>query len=292
MIFTMCISPVYALGNETPYFTNMNGVELTKEQYNNLLKGFSHDTINTMSEEMIDFLKDDTNIQKVSTTKYVKVSTKYVNNEAVSTSEEEVSKAEFDNSPKESIITKSLITPMFAASDYVETDYKKITLDVTFGASISTKYVTLTNVWKQIPATKSFDVLAISVGVPSISFNFNGQRSGYQKWDGNTINYDASSGNWKIVDSSTIWKKGLGLSQNIVDATTTSLSNSITVVFLSGALPFPVRASYQHATSSVTLAQSHDYTLGTDGMGGLIKFSSSVWSKYDNTPGLYAELNI
>jgi hypothetical protein len=288
----MCISPVYALGNETPYFTNMNGVELTKEQYNNLLKGFSHDTINTMSEEMIDFLKDDTNIQKVSTTKYVKVSTKYVNNEAVSTSEEEVSKAEFDNSPKESIITKSLITPMFAASDYVETDYKKITLDVTFGASISTKYVTLTNVWKQIPATKSFDVLAISVGVPSISFNFNGQRSGYQKWDGNTINYDASSGNWKIVDSSTIWKKGLGLSQNIVDATTTSLSNSITVVFLSGALPFPVRASYQHATSSVTLAQSHDYTLGTDGMGGLIKFSSSVWSKYDNTPGLYAELNI
>jgi hypothetical protein len=270
----------------------MNGVELTKEQYNNLLKGFSHDTINTMSEEMIDFLKDDTNIQKVSTTKYVKVSTKYVNNEAVSTSEEEVSKAEFDNSPKESIITKSLITPMFAASDYVETDYKKITLDVTFGASISTKYVTLTNVWKQIPATKSFDVLAISVGVPSISFNFNGQRSGYQKWDGNTINYDASSGNWKIVDSSTIWKKGLGLSQNIVDATTTSLSNSITVVFLSGALPFPVRASYQHATSSVTLAQSHDYTLGTDGMGGLIKFSSSVWSKYDNTPGLYAELNI
>lgn len=66
------------------------------------------------------------------------------------------------------------------------------------------------------------------------------------------------------------------MSQNIVDDTTTSLSNSITVVFLSGALPFPVRASYQHATSNVTLAQSHDYMLGTDGMGGLIKFSSSV----------------
>lgn len=146
MIFTMCISHVYALGNLTPYFTNMNGVELTEEQYNNLLKGFSYDTINTMSEEMIDFLKYDTNIQKTSTTKYVKVSTRYVNNEAISTSEEEVSRKEFDNSPKKSIITKSLISPMFAAGDYVETNYKKITLDITFGASISTKYVTLTNV--------------------------------------------------------------------------------------------------------------------------------------------------
>lgn len=33
MIFTMCISHVYALGNLTPYFTNMNGVELTEEKY-------------------------------------------------------------------------------------------------------------------------------------------------------------------------------------------------------------------------------------------------------------------
>lgn len=35
----------------------MNGVELTEQQYNNLLEGFSPDTINTMSAEMINPLK-------------------------------------------------------------------------------------------------------------------------------------------------------------------------------------------------------------------------------------------
>lgn len=282
---------VNAQENKDVFFVNMNGVELTETQYNNLLKGFSHDTINTMSEEMINMLKDDSNIQKTTTTKYVETSTRYINGQPVNTSEKELSINEYNAAPSTSVITPSS-NARFAADDYVETNYKKITLDVTYGASISTKYVTLTNVWKTIPKTKSFDVLAIAPGVASASFNFSGHRSGYQKWDGNTINYDANSGNWKIVNSNTIWKKGLGLSQNLVDDTTTSLENSITVVFLCGADPFPVRASYQHATSDVTLAQSQNYTLGTDGMGGLIKFASSVASKYDNTPGLYAELTL
>ena len=273
------------------YFVNMNGVELTEAQYNNLLKGFSHDTINTMSKEMIDMLKDDTNIKKVTTTKYVETSTRYVNGIAVNTNERELTLKEFNAAPSTSVITPSE-GARFAANDFVETNYKRINLDITYGGSVSTKYVTLTNVWKTIPRVKSFDVLAIAPGVASISFNFSGHRSGYQKWDGNTINYGVDSGNWKIVNSSTIWKKGLGLSQNLVDDTTTSLENSITVVFLCGADPFPVRASYQHATSDVSLSQSQNYTLGTDGMGGLIKFASSVSSKYDNTPGLYAELTL
>lgn len=290
-LFAFGTFSVNALEKNDVYFTNMNGVELTETQYNNLLKGFSHDTINTMSAEMIDDLKDDINIKKVTTTKYVKTSTRYVDNEPVQTTDSEISLEEFTKAPKESTINPTK-GARFAANDFVETNYKKINLDVTYGSSISTKYVTLTNVWKTIPKVKSFDVLAISVGVPSISFNLNGHRSGYQKWDGNVINYAADSGNWKIVDSSTIWKKGLGLSQNLVDDTTTSLENSITVTFLSGADPFPVRASYQHATSDLSLTQSKDYTLGTDGMGGLIKFSSSVSGKYDNTPGLYAELTL
>ena len=53
--------PVHATDKEV-YFVNMNGVELTKEQYDNLLKGFSYDTINTMSAEMIDMLKNDSDI--------------------------------------------------------------------------------------------------------------------------------------------------------------------------------------------------------------------------------------
>lgn len=282
---------INARENKDIYFVNMNDVELTEVQYNNLLKGFSHDTINTMSEEMINILKDDSNIKKITTTKYVETSTRYINGHPLNVSERQLSMNEFNASPSTSIIVPSS-NSRFAANDYVETNYKKITLDVTYGASVSTKFVTLTNIWKTIPKTKSFDVLAIAPGAASASFNFSGHRSGYQKWDGNTVNYDVNSDNWKLVNSNTVWKKGLGLSQNLVDNTTTSLENSITVVFLCGADLFPVRASYQHATSDVTLAQSQNYTLGTDGMGNLIKFASSIASKYDNTPGLYAVLTL
>ena len=282
---------INARENKDIYFVNMNDVELTEVQYNNLLNGFSHDTINTMSEEMINILKDDSNIKKITTTKYVETSTRYINGHPLNVSERQLSMNEFNASPSTSIIVPSS-NSRFAANDYVETNYKKITLDVTYGASVSTKFVTLTNIWKTIPKTKSFDVLAIAPGAASASFNFSGHRSGYQKWDGNTVNYDVNSDNWKLVNSNTVWKKGLGLSQNLVDNTTTSLENSITVVFLCGADPFPVRASYQHATSDVTLAQSQNYTLGTDGMGNLIKFASSIASKYDNTPGLYAVLTL
>lgn len=282
---------INARENKDIYFVNMNDVELTEVQYNNLLKGFSHDTINTMSEEMINILKDDSNIKKITTTKYVETSTRYINGHPLNVSERQLSMNEFNASPSTSIIVPSS-NSRFAANDYVETNYKKITLDVTYGTSVSTKFVTLTNIWKTIPKTKSFDVLAIAPGAASASFNFSGHRSGYQKWDGNTVNYDVNSDNWKLVNSNTVWKKGLGLSQNLVDNTTTSLENSITVVFLCGADPFPVRASYQHATSDVTLAQSQNYTLGTDGMGNLIKFASSIASKYDNTPGLYAVLTL
>jgi hypothetical protein len=295
MIFSMCISPVYALENETPYFTNMNGVELTKTQYDNLLKGFGEDTINTMTQTMINSLKNDTNIVKTTSVKYIKTDTIYVDEKVISKSEAEVSKQEYDNSPKGKPIITPIISPMYSGNTgnpTHETTYKKLSIDITWGIFSYIRHVTLTNVWKQIPAIKSFDVLAIAPGHDSISFNIDGNRSGYQKWDGNTINYDTSSGNWKIVNGSGIYKKGLGLSQNIVDDVTTSLSNSITVTFITDVIPFTARGSYQHATSNLTLTQSQNYTLATDGMGGLIKFNSSVAGYYDDMQGVQTTLNL
>lgn len=286
MLLTFSFQSVSA-EEEPIYFKNMNGVELTETQYNNLRRGFSHDTINTMSQEMIDVFKDDETVTQTSSTKYVKTETRYVNGVVVSNNDTEISLNEYNNASTTPTIVYSNTATTNSNSDYVETNYKKITLTVTTGASISTKVVTLTNVWKTIPSTKSFDVLALAPGVASTSFNFNGLRSGYQKYDENIITYSQNSGNWKTVSSNTIWKKGLGLSQNIVNSTSTSLENSITVYFLCGADPFPIRGTYQHATSEVTLSQSQNYTMGTSGMGGVLIFASSVASKYDDTPGLY-----
>lgn len=99
-ILLLSFTSVRAESNKKIYFTNMNGVELTEQQYNNLLEGFSPDTINTMSAEMINPLKNDTNIQKNTTTKYVKVITEYKNGEAINSIQEEVSKLEYDASPE------------------------------------------------------------------------------------------------------------------------------------------------------------------------------------------------
>lgn len=53
-IIASCAGMGYVDASENEvYFTNMNGVKLTEKEYNNLLRGFSHDTINTMDEEMI-----------------------------------------------------------------------------------------------------------------------------------------------------------------------------------------------------------------------------------------------
>lgn len=82
----------------------------------------------------------------------------------------------------------------------------------------------------------------------------------------------------------------MGLSQNIVDDTKRSLSNSITVIFICSAASFRALGSYQHADYPVTLKESQDYDISANGMGGLIDFSSSVWKKYDTTGGVDATL--
>ena len=51
-----------------------------------------------------------------------------------------------------------------------------------------------------------------------------------------------------------------------------------------------VSASYQHCTSnSVTKAQSMDYILNVNGLGGVILFNT-VQSKYDAMMGVYARV--
>ena len=51
-----------------------------------------------------------------------------------------------------------------------------------------------------------------------------------------------------------------------------------------------VYASYQHAVSNISLANSKKYTISSVGMGGVFSFNNSVASYYDNTQGVYIDL--
>ncbi len=265
------------------FFTNMNGVELTEEEYNNLLKGFSPDTINTMDKEMIDGIKDSKHFYVAEDKKYIKTTEVFLEDKLVDTFDEEITEEEFENSDSEET---PLYTPIGTAT--TSTSYRKLTLHVTAGSSISSKYVTLTNTWTKMPSMKSYDVLAIAPGAKSMSFNLNGHRSAYQKYDSEIINYDMNGDKWNIIESDTIWKKGIGISQNLVDAATTSIENSMTVVFLCGEYPFSSKGAYAHAIKDTSLDKSKNYTLGTSGIGGLIVFNSSVKGNYEDSVGLEA----
>lgn len=151
----------------------------------------------------------------------------------------------------------------------------------------SQKIVTITNTWLSIPATKSFDVIALRPASNSMTVNINKNTiSGYQKWDGQYVNYDKSSANTKVSSSFT-GNGGLGISMNIVDGVTSSLENSMTVYFLSGADPFNIYGTYQHAQSDVSLSESQNYSFSSSGLGNVLNFASSVKSKYDAMQGVY-----
>lgn len=276
-IFTLGANQIFA--QEEIYLKTLNGVELTKEQYNNLIKSFDHNTIITMNAEMLEEIKNETDFKSVSKEKYIKSTIVYDQGQVVSSNDEEVSLNEFTNSD----VTEPIYVPLQVAT--TETTYRKLKMTiVVWGNNSNNMSITLTNTWKQLPSMKTYDVLAIAPGV-SFSLKASGYRSAYQEYDGNIINYSETGDKWNEVKDNIIFGKGMGISQNLVDAATTSLENSMTyrVKAVQATLPFNVRGAYAHAIVDTPLAQSKKYTLGSGGIGNLIIFNSSVASHYESS---------
>ena len=276
-IFTLGANQIFA--QEEIYLKTLNGVELTKEQYNNLIKSFDHNTIITMNAEMLEEIKNETDFKSVSKEKYIKSTIVYDQGQVVSSNEEEVSLNEFTNSD----VTEPIYVPIQVAT--TETTYRRLKMTiVVWGNNSNNMSITLTNTWKQLPSMKTYDVLAIAPGV-SFSLKSSGYRSAYQEYDGNIINYSETGDKWNEVKDNIIFGKGMGISQNLVDAATTSLENSMTyrVKAVQATLPFNVRGAYAHAIVDTPLAQWKKYTLGSGGIGNLIIFNSSVASHYESS---------
>ena len=137
-----------------------------------------------------------------------------------------------------------------------------------------------------IPSTRAFDVIAVRyVGMSDVD----GTQIGRQIWGTNGnytyVNYGWNGTNINRQDN------GFGISMNITnDSTINYLENYIeSAVKFTGNFQW-AGASYQHATSNTTLAQSKSYTLAEDGKNGVILFTGNIGSKYDNMPGVYCEL--
>lgn len=264
------------ISDDISYITNQNGVRISMTDYNLLTNIYSDAYIQTMtSEDYENFKAKNININNlVKSEKYYKTEIDHLNNVVTNT---EVTENEFNNyNPN---------VQTLSVSNFVETQYKKLSLTLSDNHNgYGDIFVGL--LWKMIPSTRSFDVIAVRyVGMTDVD----GTQIGRQIWGTNGnytyVNYGWNGTNINRQDN------GFGISMNITnDSTINYLENYIeSAVEFTGNFQW-AGASYQHATSNTTLAQSKSYTLAEDGKNGVILFTGNIGSKYDNMPGVYCEL--
>ena len=264
------------ISDDISYITNQNGVRISMTDYNLLTNIYSDAYIQTMTnEDYENFKAKNININNlVKSEKYYKTEIDHLNNVVTNT---EVTENEFNNY-NPNIQTLSV-------SNFVETQYKKLSLTLSDNHDgYGDIFVGL--LWKMIPSTRAFDVIAVRyVGMTDVD----GTQYGRQIWGTNGnytyVNYGWNGTNINRQDN------GFGISMNITnDSTINYLENYIeSAVEFTGNFQW-AGASYQHATSNTTLAQSKSYTLAEDGKNGVILFTGNIGSKYDNMPGVYCEL--
>ena len=264
------------ISDDISYIINQNGVRISMTDYNLLTNIYSDAYIQTMTnEDYENFKAKNININNlVKSEKYYKTEIDHLNNVVTNT---EVTENEFNNY-NPNIQTLSV-------SNFVETQYKKLSLTLSDNHDgYGDIFVGL--LWKMIPSTRSFDVIAVRyVGMTDVD----GTQIGRQIWGTNGnytyVNYGWNGTNINRQDN------GFGISMNITnDSTINYLENYIeSAVEFTGNFQW-AGASYQHATSNTTLAQSKSYTLAENGKNGVILFTGNIGEKYDNMPGVYCEL--
>ncbi len=264
------------ISDNISYITNQNGVRISMTDYNLLTNIYSDAYIQTMTnEDYENFKAKNININNlVKSEKYYKTVIDHLNNIVTNT---EVTENEFNNY-NPNIQTLSV-------TNFVETQYKKLSLTLSDNHDgYGDIFVGL--LWKMIPSTRAFDVIAVRyVGMTDVD----GTQYGRQIW-GTNGNYSYVEYGWNGTNINR-QDNGFGISMNITnDSTINYLENYIgSAVQFTGNFQW-AGASYQHATSNTTLAQSKSYTLAENGKNGVILFTGNIGEKYDNMPGVYCEL--
>lgn len=276
ILSTVLAVPTYAADNGV-YLTTKSGAELTKTQYDNLKKIYTEEDLAVLPSDFIDEIKNEPDLLLEDRDEVCVITrTRYdENNQPVETINTEVTEAE----------AKRVAAMPETRGSIWQTSSKKLVIEV-IQVDGSTKKVRLTNTWLKLPKVRSYDVMALRV--TDTSNDFRPGFSAIQRYDGKEINYSQYGDNVRQPGSFLSYR-GIGVSMNIVDSISSSLSNTMAITILNRNDKTKVYGTYQHATSKVTLAQSKDYDIAAGGMGNVLKFSSSVASKYDGMQGVSAE---
>lgn len=273
----MLFIPIITLAEEQNYYTNDNGFSFNEETYELIYSKYGQTGIDSVTNEnynnIITFAKgEEVVITKYYATTYVKD----ITGKITQTSDREITEEEYQD---------SLIMPLATICDSdqgegwcIKTDYKQLQIFVNGTA----RNIRVTNTWLTMPKVRSFDVIAVRFNDTVNITN----TTGTQTWSTGSQNYSYNGTNMKRTN------KGVGISMNLYDGDTTKLENEMIVTTDNTTTEWwsmRIFITYQHAQSTLTLAQSKSYSFagGTGSLGNTIKFSdSTISAKYDNMTGL------
>ncbi len=288
LIVVMCLSRVISIAasqiEEEVFYSNDLGLTLTEREYNEIINYIPEADLVLFNEDEIAYIMSDVEKNVIASEEiYIKTMYNVIDGEREIISEEYISKEEMLDSLNVKNIDISNARGYLASArvDNVETNMKSIVMNM-YSVDYYVKKVYLTCTWLSIPQCKSFDVIGFRLGGSGYQFNIKGTNNavGHQYYDGKTITYNHDHDNIIFPGN------GAGFSTNIVDSVSSSLKVDFSISIRTDKDPLIVYGTYQHATSNVTLSQSQDYEISFLGMGEVLNFDSSVYSKYDNTPGL------
>lgn len=243
-------------------YINYFGIEMNEEEYDNLINlGFTPDEIYHMSEETFIQNKDIESTLEVQNNKYYK--TVYTDLSGNSYSAE-ISKDEYDN--------QSGITPRGT----VNTEYKTMTSSLTRNNNNTFRYK-VTVLWKNIPSTRSYDIIGVGfndeVYISSFVYftyhycdSYNNCTTSGEYHDKKTLSTGGSA----------VYKVPSGdlasLSATLYYDVSKNTTNTITELSMYG--------DYAHATTNVTPYLYTNHTVNNSGL----QLYSSIISKYDAIP--------
>ena len=261
------------------YYTNINGVKMSEEQYNKIINIFSEKRASVLTQEQFDkyingeVVSSQTIYQKVKNTKEEILSMNYI------------SKEEYDHAPEtENVCDDIKISNRSSDYGYIETTYKRFSVSlIDFDDNQFELIGDL--LWKRVPTCRSYDVYAFRLNHMSYSGVVGIQT--YFVGDSHTdIYYNSSSQGYKSASN------GAGFSMNLKDDSNITSFDMTLMATLAinnfNSSTAHVYITYQHAITNLSRTTSMSYTFDPLGLGDVVFYNNTnISQKYDDMDGIH-----
>lgn len=245
---------------------NSKGATMTEQEYENLLITYSSQIIDNMEQEKIDEEKDKIYTLIEQYDKYIKTITTYNFDGSAYTTEQEITKEQYDNAINENHNNIS------KASTW-ETNYKKLSIFFYTSYGPNDNKILLRNTWKTMPKIRSNDIIAMRyngftkiTGTEEAYLTY-GYSGGYTTQSYNTNSNGFNNGGYN----------GSGFVMTL--PTRTDVTSMEATMYVRGSLG-TIYGTYQHASKEIYHDNAKLFNYSSSGLGGVIQFNNPTFTSY------------